>query len=184
LYVQSRTYFGRDVYACGGNVTAARLSGISVARTTIAVYAIAGACAALGGIVAVGRTGAATPQVDTSLALQAIAAVLLGGTSLAGGAGGVGGTVLGVLFIGTLQNGLSIAGVQSFWQQILTGIVLIAAVLGDRIGLSQMRAAWRRRAPTASGSVPNVPAEVGPVTAAATTEDENDADRRYARDAN
>src|SRR5262245_64852523 len=113
------TYFGRDVYAVGGNVDAARLSGISVARTIIAVYAIAGLAAALGGVIQVGRLGAASPLVGADIPLNAAAGVLLGGTSFLGGVGGVTGTVVGVLFIGTLQNGLSIAGVQSFWQQVV-----------------------------------------------------------------
>jgi ribose transport system permease protein len=132
LFVQSRTYFGRDVFAVGGSIVAARLSGIRTTYTLVAVYAISGICAALGGAMAVGRVGAATPQVDQNLPLQAIAAVLLGGTALAGGVGGVGGTALGVLFIGVLQNGLSIANVSSFWQQVITGLILVTAVLGNR----------------------------------------------------
>ena len=133
LYVQNRTYFGRDVYAIGGSATAARLSGIHVPRTLIIVYAVAGACAALAGTIAVGRVGAAVPTVDSTLALQAIAAVLLGGTALTGGSGGVGGTALGVLFIAILQNGLSLAGVASDWQNVVTGVILIVAVAGDRL---------------------------------------------------
>jgi ribose transport system permease protein len=127
------TYFGRDVYAVGGNIDAARLSGIPVARTLILVYAIAGVCAALGGMIQVGRLGAASPLVGQDIPLQAAAAVLLGGTSFLGGVGGVMGTVVGVLFIGTLQNGLSIAGVASFWQQVVTGVILITAVVIDRL---------------------------------------------------
>jgi ribose transport system permease protein len=133
LYVQTRTYFGRDVYAIGGSIVAARLSGIRTSAVLIAVYAISGACAALGGVMAIGRTGAATPDVDANLPLQAIAAVLLGGTALTGGAGGVLGTAAGVLFIGILDNGLSLAGISSFWQNIITGVILVAAVLGDRV---------------------------------------------------
>lgn len=136
LYVQHRTYWARDLYAIGGNPVAARLSGIRTSRMLISAYALAGACAALGGIITTGRIGAATPQPDPDLALLAIAAVLLGGTSLFGGQGGVGGTALGVLFIGVLQNGLSLSGVSSFWQQVVTGIILVAAVLGDRITVS------------------------------------------------
>jgi ribose transport system permease protein len=131
LYVQSRTYFGRDVYAVGGSIVAARLSGIRTSLTLIAIYGISGGAAALGGALAVGRIGAATPQVENNLPLQAIAAVLLGGTALSGGVGGVGGTALGVLFIGVLQNGLGIAGVSSFWQQVVTGVILVAAVFGS-----------------------------------------------------
>ncbi len=145
LYVQQRTYFGRDVYAVGGNTQAARLSGIRVARTLIAVYAISGACAALAGVIQAGRIGAASPQVGADVALNAAAAVLLGGTSFAGGVGGVGGTAVGVLFIGVLQNGLGIAGVSSFWQQVVTGVILIAAVLFDRLRLNAAQLSGRRR---------------------------------------
>jgi ribose transport system permease protein len=132
LYVQRSTYFGRDMYAVGGSADAARLSGIKVARTIICVYAIAGMLAALGGTLQVARIGAASPLVGEALIFDAAAAVLLGGTSFAGGVGGVGGTAIGVLFLATLQNGLSVAGVESFWQQIITGAILIVAVLLDR----------------------------------------------------
>ncbi len=137
LFIQQRTFFGRDVYAVGGSLTAARLSGIRVPRTIMLVYGFSGFCAAIGGIVAISRIGVASPQVDNNLPLQAIAAVLLGGTLLSGGVGGVIGTAMGVLFIGVLSNGLSISGVPSFWQQIVTGVILIVAVLGDRIGLTR-----------------------------------------------
>lgn len=136
LVVQQRTTFGRDVYAVGGSLPAARLSGIRVPRTIICVYAIVGAASALAGIIASARIGAASPQVNGNLPLQAAAAVLLGGTSLTGGAGGVGGTALGVLFIGILQNGLSLSGVDSYWQQVVTGLILVVAVLGDRLTVS------------------------------------------------
>jgi ribose transport system permease protein len=149
-YLQRFTYFGRDVYAVGDSVTAARLSGIRTGRTLIGVYALTGACAALGGMIAVGRIGAASPQVEVNLPLEAIAAVLLGGTRLTGGFGGVGGTALGVLFIGILQNGLSIAGVPSFWQYIVTGVILVAAVLGSSEGGAWKRMLpWRQRASSA-----------------------------------
>jgi ribose transport system permease protein len=133
LFVQTRTYFGRDIYAIGGSMTAAKLSGIRTSRTLLGVWAIAGAMAALAGVIAVGRIGAAAPQPDNTLPLNAIAAILLGGSALAGGLGGVGGTALGVLFIGVLQNGLSLSGVPTYWQQIVTGIILVTAVLGDRL---------------------------------------------------
>jgi ribose/xylose/arabinose/galactoside ABC-type transport system permease subunit len=132
LYVQKRTYFGRDVFATGGSLTAARLSGIRTSRTLIIVYAVSSALAGLAGVVAVARTGAATPQVDNNLALEAIAGVLLGGTSLVGGLGGVGGTLVGVLFLGVLDNGLSIAGFASAWQMVITGVILVSAIVLDR----------------------------------------------------
>lgn len=131
LVVLRWTYFGRDVYAVGGNITAARLSGINVARTLIMVYAIAGLCAGIGGVIQAARLGAASPLVGQATPLDAAAAVLLGGTSFLGGVGGVTGTAVGVLFIGTLQNGLSIAGVSSFWQQVVTGVILILAIAID-----------------------------------------------------
>ena len=138
------TYFGRDVYAVGGNITAARLSGINVARTLILVYALAGLCAGLAGVIQAGRLGAASPLVGESTPLDAAAAVLLGGTSFLGGVGGVTGTAVGVLFIGTLQNGLSIAAVSSFWQQVVTGAILIVAIAIDRVQQQPGRR-WRRR---------------------------------------
>jgi ribose transport system permease protein len=145
------TYFGRDVYAVGGNIDAARLSGINVTRTLMAVYGIAGLGAAVAGVIQVGRLGAASPQVGQDIPLAAAAAVLLGGTSFTGGVGGVIGTAVGVLFIGTLQNGLSIAGVSSFWQQVVTGVILIVAVSIDRIQRNPSGRFIRRRDTTGHG---------------------------------
>jgi len=139
LYVQSKTLYGRDVYAIGGSELAARLSGIRTSRVLIMVYALMGLCAALAGVIAVGIVGAASPQVDNTLALTSIAAVLIGGTSLTGGIGGVGGTSLGVLFIGVLENGLSLSGVPSAWQQVLTGVILVVAVVAPKAE------AWAKR---------------------------------------
>ncbi len=135
LYLQQRTFIGRDIYAIGGSLLASRLSGIRVRRTVVFVYAFAGACAAIAGVIATGRIGAATPIVDSLLPLNAAAGVLLGGTKFTGGFGGVGGTAVGVLFIGVLQNGLSVSGVSSFWQQVATGVILLAAVLFDRLNV-------------------------------------------------
>jgi ribose transport system permease protein len=145
------TYFGRDVYAVGGNADAARLSGISVSRTLIAVYAIAGLGAALAGVIQAGRLGAASPLVGQDIPLNAAAGVLLGGTSFTGGVGGVTGTAVGVLFIGTLQNGLAIAGVSSFWQQIVTGVILIVAVAIDRLQQNPSGRFTRRAGGTGHG---------------------------------
>ncbi len=152
LYMQRSTYFGRDVYAVGGSAEAARLSGVRVARTLIAVYAIAGLLTALAGVLQDARIGAASPQVGGTIIFQAAAAVLLGGTSFAGGIGGVGGTAIGVLFLATLQQGLSVSGVQDYWQQIITGVILVVVVLLDRIqrgGLASIgiRRGWQRLSP-------------------------------------
>lgn len=145
LYLQQWTYFGRRVYSVGGSMNASRLSGIRTPRTIMAVYGIAALCATVGSVITIGRIGAATPTVDVNLPLNAIAAVLLGGTSLLGGVGGVGGTAIGVLFLGVLQNGLSLAGVQSFWQQVATGIILLVAVLLDQLGSHSVRVPFLRR---------------------------------------
>ncbi len=142
-YVLRYTFFGRDIYAVGGNPQAARLAGLHVSRTLIAVYAITAGSAAVGSLIEAGRLGAASPLVGSDIPLQAAAAVLLGGTSFVGGVGGVVGTAVGVLFIGTLQNGLGIAGVSSFWQQVITGVILIAAVVID--WLRQNRPAFLSR---------------------------------------
>jgi ribose/xylose/arabinose/galactoside ABC-type transport system permease subunit len=133
LYLQRSTYFGRDVYAVGGSLDAARLSGVRVGRTLLAVYALAGLLAALAGVIQDARIGAASPLVGGEVIFDAAAAVLLGGTSFAGGIGGVGGTAIGVAFLATLQQGLSISGVQDYWQQIITGVILVIVVLLDRI---------------------------------------------------
>jgi ribose transport system permease protein len=145
LFLQTRTHFGRDIYAIGGSVTAARLSGIRASRTVIAVYGIAGAMAALAGVIAVGLIGAASPQPDNALPLNAIAAILLGGTTLAGGVGGVAGTALGVLLLGVLQNGLSLSGASTAWQQVVTGAILVLAVLADRLHVIRDRFGARLR---------------------------------------
>jgi len=132
-YVLRFTLFGRDVYAVGGNHNAARLSGISVSWTIIAVYAIAGAAAAFGGIVAASRTGSAGPTVGDAVMLQAAAAVLIGGTSLRGGSGTVLGTAIGVVFFGVLSNGLQMAGFGTEWQQIISGVIIVGAALADKV---------------------------------------------------
>lgn len=143
VYVQRYTYLGRDIYATGGSLQAANLSGINTTRTLIVVYGIVGVAAALASLLTVSRIGVASPQVDNNLPLAAIAAALLGGTALGGGTGGVEGTVFGVLFVGVLANGLDLAGVPSFWQQVVTGGILIAAVIGNRPGVGS--GALRRR---------------------------------------
>lgn len=120
--------FGRRVYAIGSNREAARLNGIDVARTTLAVYMISGLSAGIASIVQVGRLTGAGPTIDPTLLLTVIAAVLIGGTAYTGGEGGVGGTVLGVIFLGAIQNALTLSDVSAFWRGTVNGLVLIAAV--------------------------------------------------------
>ncbi|MGH2857021.1 MAG: ABC transporter permease, partial [Solirubrobacteraceae bacterium] len=132
LAVLHFTGFGRQVYIVGGNREAARLAGISVSGVEIAVYAIAAGCAAIAGVLTASRLASAAPDTGTGVELTAAAAVMIGGTSLFGGSGGLFGTLLGVLFLGVLSNGLTLAGISAFWQDVVTGIVLILAISVDR----------------------------------------------------
>jgi ribose transport system permease protein len=132
-YLLRFTSFGRAVYAVGGNPEAARLAGINVSLVYVCVYGIGGFLAAVAGMVDASRLASASPTAGASLALTAGAAVLLGGTSFYGGLGGVLGTAIGVLLIAVLQNGLGLMGVSAFWQGVVTGTVLVVAVLLDKL---------------------------------------------------
>jgi len=143
LYVQRRTYFGRDIYATGGSYTAARLSGVRTERTLIMVYAVAGACAGLAGAIAVGRVGAAVPQVDPGLALQAVAAVLIGGTALTGGKATVLGTLIGAVVLGVLEDGFNLIGISANWFILVEGAVILAA-MGINVQLGRVTARGAR----------------------------------------
>lgn len=127
-FVLHFTHFGRSVYAVGSNAEAARLTGIKVTLVLVSVYAIAGLTAGFGAVVQTGRLTAASPQVDPNLMLTVIAAVLIGGTAFTGGDGGLLGTIIGVLFLGIIQNGLQLSDVSTFWQGTVSGLILIAAV--------------------------------------------------------
>jgi ribose transport system permease protein len=133
LYViLHKTPFGRQTYAIGGNEKAAFISGIKVPRVKVLIYGISGLLAALAGAILTSRLNSAQPTAGTSYELDAIAAVVLGGTSLNGGKGRIFGTLIGVLIIGVLNNGLNLLGVSSFYQMVVKGIVIIIAVLLDR----------------------------------------------------
>lgn len=138
------TPLGRNIHAIGGSKEAARLSGIRVSLLTATVYGVSAGAGAVAGVVQVGLTSAASPTVGTSLALTAGAGVLLGGTSFSGGVGTISGTIVGVLLIATLQNGLGLFGIASYWQQVVTGIVLILAVALDRLHRVGLARRWRR----------------------------------------
>ena len=127
------TGFGRMVYACGGNREAARLAGINVTAVAVTVFVIAGTLAGLAAVMDSSRLLGASPTAATGIELTAAAAVLLGGTSFMGGRGTLLGTLLGVVFLGVLSNGITLAGISPFWYGIVSGVVLIAAVLLDRI---------------------------------------------------
>lgn len=132
-FILEKTTFGKKVYSIGGNEDVAKLSGIKVDQVKIAIYAIVGICSALAGIILASRLNSAQPQLGSGYELDAIAAVVIGGTSLTGGKGRISGTIIGVLLIGVLSNGLNLLGVQSDYQQIVKGAVILLAVLVDRI---------------------------------------------------
>ncbi|MFP7331792.1 ribose ABC transporter permease [Shouchella clausii] len=130
--ILKKTTFGRRVYAVGGNEEASILSGIKVDRIKIYVYSLTGFLAAIAGVILTSRLNSAQPTAGTMYELDAIAAVVLGGTSLTGGKGWIVGTLIGALIIGVLNNGLNLLGVSSFFQQVVKGSVILLAVLLDR----------------------------------------------------
>jgi ribose transport system permease protein len=132
LLLLRATVYGRSLYAVGANPEAARLAGINVDAVMIIAYGLCATLAALAGLLTVGQLGSAQPTAGVGMELAAIAAVLLGGTRFSGGYGGVTRTLLGVIFLGVLNNVLFIGGVSSFWQGTASGLVLIAAVAIDR----------------------------------------------------
>lgn len=132
-FVAKDTPFGRWVYAIGGNERAALLSGVRVERVKIAVYVISGMCAALVGLIVSSELVAAHPASGETFELSAIAAVVLGGASLSGGRGTVGGALIGACVIGVLGDGLVMMGVSEFWQMVIKGLVIIAAVVLDQL---------------------------------------------------
>lgn len=143
------TYFGRDIYAIGGNEEAAALAGVRVKRIKVISYGIVGVVVGFAAVMQAGRLSSVAPSAGVGLELTAVAAVLLGGTSLVGGRGSVIGTAVAVLFLATVDDGLRVSGVSSWWQGIVTGTILIVAV-----GFEQFRA-WfvaTRRTTTTTAS--------------------------------
>lgn len=133
FYVLSQTIFGRQIYALGGNREAVRLSGVNTDKLEVKTYVINGALAAVGAVILVGRLNAAQPIAGTGYELDAIAATVIGGTSLIGGFGSVIGTSIGALIMGVLQNGLTLLNVTSYLQRLIIGIVIILAVFFDQV---------------------------------------------------
>ncbi|WP_318203437.1 substrate-binding domain-containing protein [Streptomyces sp. SCL15-4] len=131
--VLGRTYIGRSMYAIGGNEEAARLSGLRVKRQKLAIYALSGLFAAVAGVVLAARLSSAQPQAADGYELDAIAAVVIGGASLAGGTGKASGTLIGALILAVLRNGLNLLSVSAFWQQVVIGVVIALAVLLDTV---------------------------------------------------
>lgn len=130
-FVFSRTRMGRYAVAIGGNLEAARLSGLNVRKVTVQIFALMGALAGLAGVILTARLNAATANAGNQFELNAIAAAVIGGTSLAGGKGSIAGALLGALIMASVDNGLSMLNVQAFWQQIIKGLILMTAVLLD-----------------------------------------------------
>jgi erythritol transport system permease protein len=135
-----KTPFGRQVYAVGGNARAAELSGVRVRRIQFSVYVISSCCAAMVGLIIASQLASAHPATGETFELNAIAAVVLGGTSLMGGRGGIGGTIIGAFVIGVLADGLVLLGVSQFWQIVIKGLVIVLAVI-----LDQMQQRYSRR---------------------------------------
>lgn len=132
-FVAARTTFGRKVYAVGGSERAARLAGVNVNRVKVLVYVISAACAALAGMIVASDLVAAHPASGEAFELSAIAAVVLGGASLSGGRGTIGGTIIGACVIGTLADGMVMMGVSEFWQMVIKGAVIVGAVVLDQL---------------------------------------------------
>ncbi|MDK0708273.1 ribose ABC transporter permease [Clostridium perfringens] len=132
VYALSQTRFGRYLYALGGNEDASRLSGINTDKIKTLVYVVSGFASAIAGVIITSRIGSASPNAGTGFELDAIAAVVIGGTSLAGGEGTITGTLIGALIIGVLNNGLNLMNVSPFYQSIVKGLVILIAVLLDK----------------------------------------------------
>ncbi|WP_413251724.1 substrate-binding domain-containing protein [Streptomyces spectabilis] len=150
--ILARTYLGRSMYAIGGNEEAARLSGLRVKRQKIAIYALSGLFAAVAGIVLASRLVSAQPQAAQGYELDAIAAVVIGGASLAGGVGKASGTLIGALILAVLRNGLNLLSVSAFWQQVVIGVVIALAVLLDSLRRRTSASAGTPAGSTSSGA--------------------------------
>lgn len=132
-YVLNHTTFGRQIYAIGGNAEASRLSGLPVERVKMTVYIIEGVMTMLAGVLLASRMASAQPTAGDGFEMDVIAAVILGGVSMAGGIGSIAGALIGLLILGVLQNGLTLLDVSSFWQDISRGLVIIIAVYFDNV---------------------------------------------------
>lgn len=131
-FVLNKTTLGRRIYATGSNTKCAQLAGVNTNKTKLIVYGISGLMAAMAGLILLSRLGSAQPTLGSGYELDAIAAVALGGTSMNGGRGRITGTLVGVLIIAVLNNGLNILDVSSYYQEVVKGLVILFAVLSDR----------------------------------------------------
>jgi erythritol transport system permease protein len=133
VYIAKKTPLGRHIYAVGGNEHAAKLSGVRVSRVKIFVYMFSGFCAAIAGLIWASQLVAAHPAIGDSFELNGIAVAVLGGTSLAGGFGTIGGTIVGAFVIGVLNDGMVMVGVSAFWQMVIKGAVIVLAAIIDQL---------------------------------------------------
>ena len=131
-FMLNKTTFGRRIYATGSNSKCARLAGVDIDKTKIIVYGISGFMSALSGLILLSRLNSAQPTLGSGYEMDAIAATALGGTSMSGGRGKIQGTLIGVLIIAVLNNGMNILGISSYYQDVVKGIVILIAVLSDR----------------------------------------------------
>jgi erythritol transport system permease protein len=155
VFLTRKTPFGRWIYALGGNARAAELAGVPVRKVTVRVYMISGFCAAMAGLIIASELTSAAPQAGNSFELNAIAAVVIGGTSLMGGRGNVRGALIGAFVIGFLADGLVIVGVSTFWQMLIKGAVIVLAVILDQ---GQQRIQRRGAALAAAAATQTKPA--------------------------
>src|SRR5215211_2766485 len=162
VFLTRKAPFGRWVYAIGGNERAAELAGVQVNRVKRRVYIISGICAAMSGLIIASELTSAAPQAGETFELNAIAAVVIGGTSLMGGRGTVRGALIGAFVIGFLADGLVIVGVSTFWQIVIKGTVIVRAVILDQ---SQQRIQRRGAAAAAAAQVSGPPASPSPAAA-------------------
>jgi ribose transport system permease protein len=132
FFILNKTTLGRRIYAVGSNAVAARLAGVNIGRAKLFVYGVSGLMSALAGLVLLSRLGSAQPTLGSGYEIDAIAATALGGTSMSGGSGKIYGTMVGVLIIAILSNGLNILGVSSYYQDLVKSAVILLAVLSDR----------------------------------------------------
>lgn len=155
-----RTATGVHIYAVGGNRETARLAGVPIGRVTVLVYALSGACAGMGGLIVTSRLLVGYPSAGSGNELfYSIAAAVVGGVSLFGGIGSIGGALLGAVLIATVSNGMNVLGVESYWQPLVIGVIILAGVVLDtyRRNLSVTDLVRRRSAPPATAAAPSTP---------------------------
>ena len=138
-FLLNRTRFGYYIYALGGNKLAAQYSGVNVKKYNMLPYVLIGLFCGLGGLIWSARLGSAAATLGSGFEMDAIAAVVIGGTSMSGGVGTVGGTFIGILIIGVITNGLNLMGINSFWQEVFKGIIILVAVIIDVVRKSKSK---------------------------------------------